>query len=64
MTETKSLSASGLTEYLKNTQLTHFPQEETCQVENDLQRCHHVEIVVLNDKQPDTFSSLQSKDWW
>ena len=38
-------------EYLyQQTQLTHYPQEQACQMEDKPQRCHHVWILVLNER--------------
>jgi len=34
----------------QTTQLTHLPQEQTCQVEDALWRRHRVQILVLNEK--------------
>lgn len=44
------------------TELTHFPQEQTCQIKDKLCRCHRVQIVVSNEKNLDAFSTVKTQD--
>lgn len=34
----------------QETQLTHLPREQKCEIERKHRRCHHVQTVVLNEK--------------
>lgn len=42
--------------------LTHFSKEQTYQIEDQLWRCHRVQIVVLNEKNLSPFSTFHRQD--